>query len=193
MASAQTAVTYFGAIGRETDRLERLVNRLLEAQQIDAGQRQYQRNPESLEEITEEVIRHMQPVADEKSINIELRPDGPIPPVLIDRASIADAIENLVDNAIKYSPSRTRIVIRVYVDGERVCVDVEDGGMGIDRDEISRVFDKFYRGRRGDRQNVRGTGLGLALVKAAAEAHAGSVEVSSEPGVGSRFSLRLPV
>jgi signal transduction histidine kinase len=74
-----------------------------------------------------------------------------------------------------------------------VSVDVEDQGIGIDPDEIPRVFDKFYRARRGNLQNVRGTGLGLALVKAAADAHGGSVEVASEPGKGSRFSIRLPL
>lgn len=190
-ASADAAA-YCGAIGQETARLERLVNRLLEAQQIDAGRRQYRCVPGSLEEVAAEAIQHVQPVADGKRIRIELRVDRPVPPVLMERASIADAIENLVDNAIKYSPARTRVVVRIHMDAERACVDVEDEGIGIDRDEIPLVFNKFYRGRRGDRQNVRGTGLGLALVKAAAEAHGGSVDVSSEPGVGSRFSLRLP-
>ena len=190
--SAETAATYCGAIEHETDRLERLVNRLLEAQQIEAGQRQYHRAPESLEQIATEVVGHMHPAADAKRIALDLRVDPPIPPVLIDRASIADAIENLVDNAVKYSQTQSRIVIHVHVDRGRVCVDVEDEGIGIDRDELPRVFDKFYRGRLGNRQNVRGTGLGLALVKAAVEAHGGSVDVSSEPGAGSRFSLRLP-
>ena len=68
-----------------------------------------------------------------------------------------------------------------------------DQGIGIDPQDLPRIFDKFYRARRGDRHDVRGTGLGLALVKATAEAHGGTVEVSSVPGEGSRFSLRLPL
>ena len=74
-----------------------------------------------------------------------------------------------------------------------MCVDVRDKGIGIEPDELPRIFDKFYRGRRGDLRNVHGTGLGLALVKAAVEAHDGTVTVTSKPGEGSCFSLRLPV
>jgi signal transduction histidine kinase len=189
---ADTAATYRDAIGQETDRLERLVNRVLEAQQIDAGMRQYLRRPESLEQIAVEVVQHLQPAANAKRMTIDLDVGGSIPAVAIDRASIADAIENLVDNAVKYSPAATRIVVRVRMEGRDVCVDVDDQGMGIDHDELPRLFDKFYRGRRGDRQDVRGTGLGLALAKAAVEAHGGRIDVASEPGIGSRFSLRLP-
>lgn len=190
--SAPQADVYYSAIGQETDRLERLVNRLLEAQRIEAGQRRYAFEPHSIEELTHEVVRHFEPIAQARSIRIDVEVNGPLPPVPVDRAAIADAIENLIDNAIKYSRAGTRVVVRLQADHGLVSVDVADQGIGIERDELPRVFDKFYRARRGDLQSVRGTGLGLALVKAAAEAHGGSVAVESEPGVGSRFSLRLP-
>ena len=193
LTSSDAAAAYASAIGREADRLERLVNRLLQAQQIDTGQQRHDFAEASLEEVTTEVVRQIQPLADAKGIRIDIEVAKHIPPVVIDRAIIADAVENLVDNAIKYSPPATRILVRLSVDGGRACVDVEDQGIGIDADEIPRVFDKFYRARRGNLQNVRGTGLGLALVKAAAEAHGGRVDVASEPRKGSRFSLRLPL
>jgi signal transduction histidine kinase len=192
VASPAAAMSYYSAIGQETDRLERLVNRLLDAQQIEAGQRRYAFTSESLDEVADDVIRHLQPIADAKNIRIEVEASAALPPVQIDRAAITDAIENLVDNAIKYSRGGTRILVRLHGNGDRVSVEVADQGIGIERDEIPRVFDKFYRARRGDLQSVRGTGLGLALVKAAAEAHGGTVDVESEPGVGSRFTLQLP-
>jgi signal transduction histidine kinase len=192
VVSPEAARTYYSAIGQETDRLERLVNRLLEAQQIEAGHRQYAFTSESLESVAQEVVAHLAPIAEARGIRIDIQVEGDTPSVRIDRAAIADAIENLVENAIKYSRNGTRVALRIHADGERVCVEVADQGIGIERDELSRIFDKFYRARRGDLQSVRGTGLGLALVKAAAEAHGGVVDVESEPGVGSRFSLKLP-
>jgi signal transduction histidine kinase len=192
VASPAAAANYYSAIGQETDRLERLVNRLLEAQQIEAGQRRYAFTSESLDAVADDVVRHLLPIADAKNIRIDVETSAGLPPVHIDRAAITDAIENLVDNAIKYSRSGTQIIVRLHAAADRVSVEVADQGIGIERDELARVFDKFYRARRGDLESVRGTGLGLALVKAAAEAHGGTVDVESEPGVGSRFTLQLP-
>jgi signal transduction histidine kinase len=192
VATPAAAATYYSAIGQETDRLERLVNRLLDAQQIEAGQRRYAFTSESLDAVAGDVVRHLQPIADAKNIRIDVDTSAELPPVHIDRAAITDAIENLVDNAIKYSRSGTQILVRLHAAGDRVSVEVADQGIGIERDELARVFDKFYRARRGDLESVRGTGLGLALVKAAAEAHGGTVDVESQPGVGSRFTLQLP-
>lgn len=192
LPSPEAAGHYYAAMAQETERLERLVNRVLDAQQIDTGHRRYDLAPSHIEEIAADVIRHAQPVADAKRIAVDLHVNPPIPLVDVDRAVIADAIDNLLDNAIKYSPAGTTVAVRLHASDDRVTVEVEDHGIGIDDDEIPRVFEKFYRARRGDLQNVRGTGLGLSLVKAAVEAHGGSVDVSSEPGAGSRFSLHLP-
>lgn len=193
LTSADAAAMYASAISREADRLDRLVNRLLLAQQIDAGHQRHDLAPASLEEVATEVIRQVQPLADARRIGIELDAAARLPDVNIDRVTMTDAVENLLDNAIKYSPPDTRISVRLHTDGGRLCLDVADQGIGIDADELPRVFDKFYRARRGNLQNVRGTGLGLALVKAAVEAHGGTVEAASEPGKGSRFSIRLPL
>ena len=184
---------YHDAINRETDRLERLVNSVLESQKIQSGEKRYNFVSASVVEIAESAIWRLRPQAESKNIGVDLELGREIPTLAIDKASIANALDNLVDNAIKYSPAGSRIRIRIDCREGYVCVEVCDAGIGIDPDDLPRIFDKFYRGRRGDLHNVQGTGLGLALVKAAAEGHGGTVEASSLPGNGSRFCLRLPV
>jgi two-component system phosphate regulon sensor histidine kinase PhoR len=183
---------YHDAINRETDRLERLVNRVLESQKIQSGEKTFHLVPSSVVEIAESAIWRLRPQAESKSIAVDLELGGEVPKVAIDKASITDALDNLLDNAIKYSPANSRIQIKVERREGFVCVEVCDQGIGIDPDDLPRIFDRFYRGRRGDLENVQGTGLGLALVKAAAEGHGGTIRVSSSPGRGARFCLRLP-
>jgi signal transduction histidine kinase len=193
LSTTQTRAEYYAAISREAERLERLVNRLLEWQQIQAGRKRYNFSSGSLAEIATTAIAQMRPQAEAKGISIETEAGAVIPEVPLDEAAITDAIENLIDNAIKYSPPQTQVKLLIRLDDGHACLEVRDQGIGIEPDELSRIFDKFYRGRRGDLRNVHGTGLGLALVKATMEAHGGAVDVTSEPGAGSCFRLRLPI
>jgi signal transduction histidine kinase len=193
LRTPSSTAEYHDAINRETDRLERLVNRVLESQKIQAGEKRYSFVPGSLVELAESSIWRLRPQADAKSIAVDLELAGEIPEIRMDKTAVAEALDNLLDNAIKYSPGGARVVIRIEERQRYLCVEVQDQGIGIDSDDLPRIFDRFYRGRRGDQHNVHGTGLGLALVKAAAEGHGGIVEVTSTPGQGSRFCLRLPL
>lgn len=109
--------------------------------------------------------------------------------VIGDETDLHDALANLVDNAVKYAPNAP-VVLRIHSDADSVSVDVADGGPGIDRDEQSRVFDRFYRGR--ERGQLEGFGLGLAIARRAVERSGGRLTLVSEPGAGSRFTMRLP-
>ncbi len=193
LGTADATSEYYAAINGETDRLERLVNRLLNSQQIESGQKAYTLVPSSLVDLVKLAISRLQPQAEAKGIQVDATQNADIPAVRVDRAAIVDALENLIDNAVKYSPPGSRVTIQTQRVDHRVRVDVSDQGIGIDPDDLPRIFDKFYRARRGDRYDVRGTGLGLALVKATVEAHGGAVEVSSVAGEGSHFSLQLPL
>ena len=184
---------YHAAINRETNRLERLVNRLLEAQQIQAGRRQYNFAPTSLRTIIEAAAEQLHPQAEAKGVRLETEIDDGIPELPLDKLALTDALENLLDNAIKYSPAGTRVTVTAQPVDHTVRVEVCDEGIGIEPGDLPRIFDRFYRARHGDQHNVKGTGLGLALVKAATEAHGGTVEVASRPGEGSRFSLQFPI
>ncbi len=184
---------YSDAITQETERLERLVDRVLESQKVEAGSRTYRRVPASMIEIAGSVIQRLRPRAETKNIDVTLEAPAKVPKIRLDPAAMSDAVENLIDNAIKYSPSGTRVVVAIEADNGRLSVSVTDAGIGIAKEDLPRVFDWFYRGRSGDLQDVRGAGLGLALVKATVEAHAGAVAVTSIPGKGSRFCLQLPL
>lgn len=191
-ASLAEGREYYAAVELETRRLERLVNRLLDSQQIQEGRKQYVFAPASLGEAAEEALSRLRPQADARGMQLVLQTVGDPVETTFDRAAMADAIENLVENAVKYSPEGSAVTVTVRADGDAVSVEVTDRGIGIDREDLPHIFDKFYRGRRGDRTDVRGTGLGLALVKAIVDAHGGVLSVSSVPEHGSRFTVLLP-
>jgi signal transduction histidine kinase len=192
LSAADTPGRYHQAISGEVERLESLVNRLLEAQRLQSGRKHYAPAPVSLPSLVDEAVSGMQAQAHVKGITLSTRTTTEIPAIEVDVESVRDALRNLVDNAIKYSPAGTTVDVDVRMDGDQVAVCVADEGVGVDAEETSRLFEPFYRGRRGDRANVRGTGLGLALVKATVEAHGGSVTVTPRTPRGSCFTMRLP-
>ena len=192
-SSPDAADQYCRAIDSEAGRLERLVSRLLDWQQIEAGRKQYRFETSSAVEVARSVVGRLRPQAETRGVLIDMKVAGEIADFPFDRAAITDALENLVDNAIKYSRTGGRITVDLHPDGDQVRIEVRDEGIGIDPGDAPHIFEKFYRGRRGNQEDVRGTGLGLSLVKAAVEAHGGKVELRSAPGEGSRFILTLPI
>jgi signal transduction histidine kinase len=111
----------------------------------------------------------------------------------MDIAAITQAITNLIDNAIKYSGESKNILVRAFVENQYLIISVKDFGIGIRKEEIDKVFERFYRGGDALTRTVKGSGLGLTLVKQIVEVHHGDVHVESEPGQGSIFSIRLPL
>ena len=187
-----TLTEYLAAVGREADRLEALVNRLLETHRIQSGQKRYNIEPHRAAAIAETAIAHYRAQADAKHIRVALEVEDPSRESALDRRAIQDSLENLIDNAIKYSPPHTTVDVIVRHDDSELVIAVHDRGIGIDAADLPRIFDRFYRGRLGEAQSVNGTGLGLAIVKAIVKGHGGKVEASSAPGQGSEFRMRIP-
>jgi signal transduction histidine kinase len=124
---------------------------------------------------------------------VELSVAADLPEVEVDREAIGQAVANLIDNAIKYSGDDRALSVESRVEDGELLIAVVDRGIGIPAAEQARIFEKFYRVGRSDTQGRRGSGVGLALVRHIVEAHGGRVTVESAPGVGSRFTVRLPL
>ena len=126
-----------------------------------------------------------------KPVDISLHIEPPTLTVTADRTHLANIVSNLLDNAIKYSPGRAQVDIRCRRESNTFLLVVQDQGIGIAKERQSHVFDKFYRVPTGNLHDVKGYGLGLFYVKTMVEKHGGTVEVKSEPGKGSEFTIKL--
>jgi signal transduction histidine kinase len=184
---------YYGVITRETERLTRLIDNVLDFSRIEGGRQRYDIVPTAVEPLVHEVLeafRH--PLAQQGfKVDVEIEPD--LPDVPLDAAALKQALANLVDNAVKYSGERRRLRVSAGRRGDEVTLEVADEGIGIPAAETQRIFQKFYRVGRSETQGRRGSGVGLALVKHIVEAHGGRVSVESRPGAGSRFTVHLPL
>ncbi|HQR39399.1 MAG TPA: HAMP domain-containing sensor histidine kinase [Blastocatellia bacterium] len=180
-------------IETESERLAKLINNILDFSKIESGQRTYEFAEHHIEFIVAEVLRMHEVRLVQQGFQLEFEvPDEPLPVVSLDPDAVTQAITNLLDNAIKYSGTSRTIGVRVWRDGDWVSVSVTDLGVGIPQDELRKIFDRFHRVSTGLVHNVKGSGLGLSLVKHIVEAHGGRVQVTSEVGSGSTFTLQFP-
>lgn len=179
-------------IVREGRRLQSQIERLLEWGQMEAGQRRYQNVILDPAEVVEETVAAFRGSAQGRDIPIRVEIEPPLPFIEGDCAALADALLNLLGNAVKYTGQVKRIVIGASSDGKAVRLFVQDNGPGIPRGEQRRIFQEFYRADDRLARAVEGAGLGLAIVQHIAHGHGGRVEVVSEAGEGSIFSIVLP-
>jgi heavy metal sensor kinase len=180
-----------GSMLEEADRLAHLVDGLLMLSRADAGTVQLARVPEDLGEVVREVVGQLGILAEEKRQRVTV--DSPERVVArVDRAVLRQALINLVDNAIKYTPAggEVRIVVRDGAPGARI--EVRDTGPGIPSEHRDRIFDRFYRIDRGRSRDLGGTGLGLSIARWAVEANGGRLQLESEDGAGCTFRVSLP-
>jgi signal transduction histidine kinase/CHASE2 domain-containing sensor protein len=181
------------AINQEAKRLARMIDEYLDITRLEAGARPLRKIPLRLEPLIERVVLLLDPVASSRGIAIKCKFEQNAPVVIMDSDLIAQAVTNVIANAIKYSPTGREILVSVRTDGNDVVVQVADKGYGIAPENLKLIFDKFYRVPRGEHGDETGTGLGLTFVREIMDAHGGSVTVESEPSVGSTFTLHLPL
>jgi signal transduction histidine kinase len=185
---------FVSIIANESQRMSRMINTFLSVTQLQRKDKQeVLKIPLRLDEVVRETITSLQPVAKKKRIRLIEQPAHRIPPVAADKSLITQAVKNLLNNAIKYSPERTTVTVSTALEAESVRVCVEDRGFGIPAEAKERVWDKFYRVvREGQEKDEESTGLGLSFVREVVEQHGGRVDLDSEEGRGSRFSFTLP-
>lgn len=195
LRGSRTTEDYREVIGtmlEEADRLSRLADDLLTLARAEAGGKQVIFEPLDLSSLAEEVCERLSVLAEERGQTLESRATSPVV-VSGDRPALRQALLNLVDNAIKYSPEASRVIVRVGNGPGGGWVEVRDEGPGIPEEDRERIFERFYRIDGSRSREMGGTGLGLSLVKSIAETHSGRIELESETGRGSVFRLVLPL
>jgi signal transduction histidine kinase len=183
---------YYGVLARESRKLRRLVEGLLNFGRMEAGAMKYRFETIDPAELVRELSNDFQHEAEASGHRVEIDVGQDTPLVSADRTALSSAVWNLLDNAVKYSPECRTVWIDVRKEGSRAAIRVRDRGWGIPAAEQKRIFDKFTRGESARQGGIVGAGVGLAMVQRIMAAHGGEVRLESEPGRGSAFTLLLP-
>jgi len=183
---------FLGVVARNSERLLALVNDLLFVARLQAGEMSLDRSQLDLADVVRDAVRSLQPRAASKQISLTTSVDV-LPRLDGDRGRILQVLDNLVSNAIKFTPEGGSVHVSLHGDAERAVIEVSDNGIGIPPDAQRRLFERFFRAENAVARQVPGTGLGLYIVRVVAEAHGGAVTVRSNLGEGSTFRLELPV
>ena len=184
----QNRAQYYKTLVTESTRLQRLVETLLNFGRMDSGHRHFQFENIDATELVRDVVSGF-PASGRR---IEIRGDSTIH-LLADREAVGVAVRNLIDNAIRYSPAAQPVEVTLTRQGNQLLISVKDHGPGVEGKERDAIFQKFVRGSAAANGNVRGTGVGLALVRQIAEAHHGKIHLESYAGNGSTFTLAIPL
>lgn len=190
--SAQDYRDVIGSMLEEADRLNRLVESLLTLARAEGGGARIEREPVDLTAITFEVIEHLSVLAEDKQQVVSFDAPGPVP-VAADRLLLRQALINLLDNAIKFSPELGRIQVTVVRRPADATVTVQDCGPGIAPEHVGKIFERFYRIEKSRSRGAGGAGLGLSIARWAVEAHGGRIEVEPARPAGTAFRIVLPL
>ena len=189
----RTRMEYFsGIIKEENKRMNKHVETILQAALMDRQEVQLNKSPVHVHDLIGEVISNYTLQLQEIEGRIELDLNAENDLINGDEVHLRNLISNLVDNAVKYSKEKLVLKILSYNNGKNLVVRFEDNGIGMSKETVRRIFEKFYRAHTGNLHNVKGFGLGLSYVKTIVDAHEGRIKVESSPGKGSSFTIELP-
>ena len=183
---------YLAVVARNTERLQKLVDDLLFAARLQSGRLELELGDVDLCEIARHAVETLRPRAETARVALELELDG-TPSVRGQSSRLAQLLDNLVSNAVKFTPPGGFVRVRISELDDRALVEVTDSGIGIPEAERGRLFERFYRTSAVTEQQIEGTGLGLYITKAIVEAHHGRISVESEEGTGTTFRVELPL
>jgi two-component system, OmpR family, phosphate regulon sensor histidine kinase PhoR len=184
---------YYEIILQETERLTRLINNILNFSRMEAGKKQYHLEAIALNDVVAGVLKSYASHLEHEGFTTCVSLNETLPAVHADREAVAEAIINIFDNAVKYSPADKYVRVKTGRTTTMIYVELEDHGIGIDKHDHKKIFETFYRVTTGLTNNIKGSGLGLSLVSNIMEAHQGTIELESVPGEGSTFRLLFPI
>jgi two-component system, OmpR family, phosphate regulon sensor histidine kinase PhoR len=184
---------YYRTILLETERLTRLINNILNFSRMEANKKKYEFVTADLNTIIRSVIDVYEYEFSEKSFTTVIALEDTLPLLSMDSEAIAETLHNLIDNAMKYSPAEKYLRIASRRRGTSVVIEVQDKGIGIEKEYHKKVFEKFFRVTSGLIHTTKGSGLGLSIVHQIVHAHGGTIELQSTPGAGSTFIINLPI
>ncbi len=184
---------FYSIIRKESERLTYLINNVLDFSKMDSESKEYNFEEANLVEVVRNSMEAYKFHIRDLGFEIEIELPAELIMSKIDKDAISQALLNLLSNAVKYSEDRKYIRVEVRKDSNSALISVTDNGVGISKEELKKIFDKFYRVSTSKVKETRGSGLGLTIAKHIIEAHGGTIEVESEEGKGSTFTIRLPL
>jgi signal transduction histidine kinase len=173
------------------DRLTRLINDILDLSKIEAGKMEFHFEKVNVEEIAKVAIENIRYLAMKNNVTISLDIPEKLSPVFADRDKLIIVLNNLLSNALKFTHNGGRVLLLAKEEKDNIEIRVEDTGIGIDKDKVSKIFDKFYQADSTSRRKTGGSGLGLTISSAIIRAHGSEICVKSEPQKGSIFYFKL--
>jgi two-component system phosphate regulon sensor histidine kinase PhoR len=187
----EAARDFLGRIQSEVDRLSQIVSEVTQLSRIESGQAELKIEPANLNALIDGIISEMNPLAERKQVGLsrEFSPD--LPSVRVDKDRIRQTIINLIHNAIKFNKPNGSVIVATNFDSKSISVSVTDTGIGISRDDLPHVFERFYKADKA--RTGGGSGLGLAIAKHTIQTHGGEIHAQSIEGKGSTFTFTLPL
>jgi len=183
---------FLAIIDEESDLLKNLIEGLLEISRIESGAVKFLREPMNITNVIGQVLSGLQHLADKKNIQLKTDISNELGQLQGDEGKIQSMVMNLVSNAIKFTPENGQVSISARREGQELVIRVSDTGIGVPKEALTKIFDRFYRVYQSGK-GIPGTGLGLAIVKEIVDMHGGRIEVESQPGRGSTFTVFLPI
>jgi two-component system phosphate regulon sensor histidine kinase PhoR len=191
LEDSEIRVRFLQTVNEQTERLDKLVRDLLALTQIESQERPPVLQPMPLAAIVDLCVNRHRQYAERKQMQLVTSPPPEAVQVMADEESLEQILDNLIDNAVKYTNSGGTVSVRWKMEGDRCRIEVEDTGIGIPQAHLARIFERFYRVDRARSRELGGTGLGLSIVKHLVQILGGTVSVSSRLGKGTTFTLDL--
>jgi two-component system phosphate regulon sensor histidine kinase PhoR len=187
----EAATDFVNRLDVEVDGMTQMVSELIELSRIETGKIKLKLEPLNLNLLAEEVIARLGPQADRQQVSLSAELASGLPAVQVDKERIKQVMMNIIHNAIKFTATGGKVIVSTRLDGELVTTQVSDTGIGISREDLPHIFERFFKADKS--RSTSGTGLGLAIAKHTVQIHGGSVWVQSEEGKGSTFGFSLPL